>query len=210
MAGEGFMQHTINSLRNNRGLLRRKGYFKKDKSFFSRRKEYLKATKGNIKNKKLSKYELLEIRNKIISNRRKENTKLFLILSLITILVTWFVIYQYNISKNVRQQQIEVVEQIKHVEDTNEFHYLISDGDKWIEKRHWNNAIFRYKQAIEIFPKDYVGNYRLSLAYSYKCKFKNKDCDLGEKLTERMLTFFPEDGDLLELQKVFLSEKSKN
>ncbi|PHR73690.1 MAG: hypothetical protein COA67_02885 [Lutibacter sp.] len=210
MAGEGFMQHAINSLRNNRGLLRRNSYFKKDKSFFIRRKEYLKATKGKIKSKKLSKHELLLIRNKIISNRRKENIKLFIILSLITTLVTWFAIHQYNISKSAREQQIEAFEQKKHVEDTNQFHYFISDGDKWIEKRHWNNAIFRYKQAIEIFPKDYVGNYRLSLAYSYKCKFKNKDCDLGEKLTERMLTFFPDNGDLLKLQHVFLSQKDKN
>ena len=203
MAGEGFMQHAINSLRNNRSMLRRKSYFKKDKSFFSRRKEYLKASKGKIKSKKLSKNELLLIRNKIISNRRKENIKIGTILSLIVIIVTWFIMYQYNIKQDFRNQQIEVNEQIKYADDLNQFNYLISDGDKWLEKRHWNNSIFRYKEAVEIFPKEYAGNYRLALAYTYKCKFENKDCDLGKKLTNKLLRFSPNKPELLKLQSDF-------
>lgn len=210
MAGEGFMQHTINSLRNNKSLLCRKSYFKKDRSFFSRRKEYLKASKGKIKTKKLSKDELLLIRNKVVENRRKESIKLWTLLSVITILFGWFIIHQYNNSQNIRDKQIEVYDEIKYTEDLNQFNYYISDGDKWIEKGHWNNAIFRYKEAVEVFPKDYIGNYRLALAYSYKCKFKNKDCELGEKLTERMLTFFPENIDLIKLQKVFIRQKIEN
>ena len=87
-------------------------------------------------------------------------------------------------------------------EKLNNYAFFISEGDKWIEKQSWNNAIFQYKNAVKEFPEKYEANYRLALGYSYKCKFKNKDCEKGMRLVERLLKVNPNNLDLLILQKI--------
>ena len=91
----------------------------------------------------------------------------------------------------------------KLTNDLNEFNYLINEGDKWIEKRNWNNAIYRYEQAVKLFPNEFEGNYRLALAHSYGCKDANKNCEIGQKITNRLLNSFPNDSRLIELKTAF-------
>ncbi|SDW84204.1 hypothetical protein SAMN05444411_102289 [Lutibacter oricola] len=57
MGGAGHLSSMNAILRNNRKLLRKVSIFKKDNSFMSSRKAYLKALKGNVDIKKLSKKE---------------------------------------------------------------------------------------------------------------------------------------------------------
>jgi len=191
-------------LRNNRQMLRKTGLFKKDQSFLSSRKEYLKAAKGEVDFKTISKSELRALREKVIKNRKADNLRAWLITLAV---MAPFIIYGLHIlikpspqseKKNDKTQQI-LVEQ-KLTDDLNEFHFLIEDGDKWIEKRNWSNAIYRYKQATELFPNEFEGNYRLALAYSYQCKDLNVDCEVGKKLTNRLLKYFPEEPDLIKLK----------
>jgi hypothetical protein len=96
MGGEGSIQHMITTLRNNRNMLRKKGMFQRDRSFTRRKEEYHKASKGINTSKKLSKEELLLIRNKVIANRRRENIKAFLVFIIIVILIISMVVFVIN------------------------------------------------------------------------------------------------------------------
>ncbi len=203
MGGEGSMQHMINTLRSNRNLLRKKSMFKRERSFLSTKKEYYKAAQGKIELKKATKEELILIRQKIIKQRRTENIRAWSIILTLVMLV--IIIGGYSIDKvEKRRVQSEEKTQDDYLnENINEYSYLIEEGDNWIEKKNWNNAVYRYKQALEIFPKEYEANYRLALAYSYNCQFENKDCEKGMELTNWLLKFFPEERNLFELKKVF-------
>ena len=70
--------------------------FKRKRSFLNVKKEYYKASKGKIASKKLTKEELLLIRNKVIANRRKENIRAWLIFFVIVISIIVLGIYILN------------------------------------------------------------------------------------------------------------------
>lgn len=194
-------------LNSNSNMLRKTNLFKKDKSFLSSRKEYLKAAKGNVDFKSISKSELKALREKVIRNRKKESLRAWLLT--IAIITPFIVIgfYFFNSSNQNEDFEKDKSEQIlveqKLTEDLNEFNYLIEDGDNWILKRNWNNAIFRYKQAVKLFPNEFEGNYRLALTYSYTCQETNENCELGKKITNRLVKSFPNDSRLIKLMAAF-------
>ncbi len=203
MGGEGSIQHMITTMRNNRNMLRKKNYFKRERTFLSTKREYYKASKGKIDSKNISKEELLQIRKIIIRKRKVENIRVWLILFAIITPILIFVIYTFNQFKKDEVQRIENVKEQYLIEHLNKYRYLIDEGDKWIKERNWNNAIYFFKQAVEIFPSEFEGNYRLALVYSYNCKFENKDCNKGKKLTIRLLKYSPENTDLIKLLDFF-------
>lgn len=92
MGGEGSMQHMITTLRNNSKLLRRKGMFQRQRSFRSIKREYQIASEGINTSKKLSKEELLQIRNRVIENRRRENMKAFIVFFIIVVSILFLVV----------------------------------------------------------------------------------------------------------------------
>ena len=191
-------------------MLRKTGLFKKDRSFLSSRKEYLKAAKGHVDIKTISKSELRALREKVIKNRKADNLKSWLITLIIMIPILSFGLYIYNIlepsqfRESVKGEiQNNILIEQKLTDDLNEFHFLLEDGDKWIEKRNWNNAIFRFKQAVKLFPNEFEGNYRLALAYSYRCREKNEDCEIGLRITNRLVEYYPNDPSLIKLKSFF-------
>jgi len=203
MGGEGNMQHMINTLRNNRSLLRKKSMFKRDNSFLSAKKEYYKAAQGKIDLKKATKEELSILRKKIIKQRRTENIRVWITILVLAISI---ILFSFYISNKINKNKIERIEQAEENylhENFNEYTYLIEEGDKWIEKKNWNNAIYRYAKAVELFPNEFEANYRLALAYSYSCQFENKNCEIGIELTNKLLKYFPDENNLIVLKKVF-------
>lgn len=201
-------------LRNNREMLRKTGLFKKDRSFLSSRKEYLKAAKGEVELKTISKSELQAIREKVIKNRKVESIKSWLITITIIIPIIVYGIYISNNYKRQTEQEIyhqkllkeknnQLLLEQKRNKNLKKYFLIISEGDMWLRKENWNNAIYKYKRAVKLFPNEFEANYRLALAYGYRCQNENKDCDLGEKLTNKLLKYFPEEANLIELKKVF-------
>ena len=213
MSGAGNMSSMNTILRNNRNLLRKISIFKRDNSFMSARKAYLKALKGEVDIKKLSKQELRRIREKVIKERKKESLKVLIISILITIPL---IILSYNIYDNfiqyqnkrlnenfVSDKELEKVLIIReNQKKADKYDFFINDGDKWIEKQNWKNAILQYKNALKEFPEKYEANYRLALGYSYNCKFQNRDCEKGLILVERLLKVNPNNSDLLILKTI--------
>ncbi|MBJ2175609.1 hypothetical protein JBL43_15260 [Aureibaculum sp. A20] len=203
MGGEGSMQSMITILRNNKNLLRKKSFFKRDRTFLSTRKEYYKASKGKINLKKASKQELKIIRERVIKQRKFENIKIWFVTISLLLPILFFILYSTNVFENQKLDNIEDQKDIYLKEHINTYSYYLDEGDKWIEKRHWNNAIYRYQQAVKLFPNEYEANYRLALAYSYNCKFDKKNCEAGKRLTTRLLKNYSEDKNLQKLKFVF-------
>jgi len=206
MGGEGSMQAMNTILRNNRNLLRKKSMFKRDQSFFKARKEYLKAANGEIDFKKISKSELRKIREKVIKERKFENLRVWMITLAILIPIIVFGVYISNQFKIENEQHFEqeqlIIAEHQFDKKMDSYDFFIEEGDKWIEKKNWRNAIYQYNNAVKVFPKKYEANYRLALAYSYNCKFENKDCEKGNRLVDRLLKVAPNDKDLRILKKI--------
>jgi len=204
MGGEGSIQHMINSLRNNRNLLRKKSIFKKERTFLSTKKEYYKAAQeGEVELKKATKEELILLREKIIKQRKIESIRSWVI---VLIVMTPLILLGINASYNTSKEEIQHLETENEnylIEHINDYTYYLEEGDKWIEKKNWNNATYRYEQAVKLFPDEYEANYRLALSYCYSCSYKNKNCEKGRTLTNQLLKSYPEDSKLLELKTIF-------
>jgi len=206
MGGEGSMQAMNTILRNNRNLLRKKSMFKRDQSFFKARKEYLKAANGEIDFKKISKSELRKIREKVIKERKFENLRVWMITLAILIPIIAFGVYisnQFKIENELHFEQEQlIIAEHQFDKKKDNYDFFIEEGDKWIEKKNWRNAIYQYNNAVKVFPEKYEANYRLALAYTYNCKFENKDCEKGNRLVDRLLEVAPNDNDLRILKKI--------
>ena len=203
MAGGGSVRAMTTILRNNRNLLRKKNMFKKERTFLSTKKEYYKAAQGEFDIKKASQKELFLIRQKVIKQRKLDNLRGWALAIILVGPILIYGIYAFNNGTIENTQQIEIAKETYLEQNLNEYTFLLEDGDKWIEKKNWNNAIYRYEQAVKLFPEEFEANYRLALAYSYNCTFKNKHCELGKNLTHNLLKYDPEDENLLELKEVF-------
>ena len=201
--------YSMNSvLKNNRNLLRQK------KPYLDSFKKYLKNRNGTLENKKYSKEELVLLKKKYQKERKREQVKTITITILILIPILIFVffivnnLYEYNNTKlykeySIEQEKENSIVQKKIKNKLKKYNYHITEGDKWIEKKHWKNAIFLYKIALEISPKKFEANYRLALAYSYNCTYKKLDCDKGKKLNNKLLKYFPENTQLQKLKIIF-------
>jgi tetratricopeptide (TPR) repeat protein len=205
MPGGGSILAMIQSLRNNKNLLRKRGLFNRARSIYDRRKEYYRAGKAKLDFKTVSKKELLIIRKRIIKQRKLDALKNWIIAISIG-LVFGFGTYKSIAYYQKNKSGTEIVKEIDLREKLRNYYFFISDGDLWIKKRHWDNAIFQYKKALELFPDDYSTLYKLALAYNYNCSNENEDCDSGLKLTKRLLIYMPNDSALIEIKKVFESK----
>ena len=204
-------------LRNNLMMLRERGLFINDRSYLYKKNEYLHAAKEDFDFKTISKSELATLRKRVLKKRKSENVKAWLIALVIVVPMVVYGLVEIN-TYNKKKKQKAYKQQIKNEKakqlliqqgldkDFKEYLYVIEDGDQWIEKGNWHNAIYRYKQAVTLFPAAYEANYRLALAYSYNCQYKHIDCVIGQKLTNKLITYFPEKANLQTLKKIF--EKS--
>lgn len=204
------MMHMIITLRNNKKLLRRKGMFKKERSFLQSNKEDFATDTGGVPTETISEEKLATIRKKIISSRKKRNLRLglFLGISLPLVIMMGFYFFQgYSLGferlENTGPNQLNIaVEKVSRSEER--YLYFIKDGDKWLQKKSYYNAIFQYKNAVEIFPSEFTGQYRLAVAYSYQCQYKFEGCEEGMQIVERLEKEFPNSEEIQKVKAVFV------
>ncbi len=185
---------------------------KRDELFHRRKKlvypkGYSKVTEFNfpeVSTKQLNRIKS-DIRAKI-NNDKLKHTFLVVFLGIIGLTL---VLNYVDFSRPKEIQTPGLVQDNFLSENINEFSFLIDDGDAWIKKRRWNNAIYRYEQAVRLFPHSYEANYRLALAYRYSCEFKNKDCIKGEKIVAKMLKYHPDEINLINLKVAFKTYNKK-
>ena len=198
MPGDGSIQGMINSLNNNKKLLRSLRLFKKEKTFLNVKKEYLKAAEGKLILREASRVELRQLREKIKKQRRKDN---ILIIAIWLIASIAFIYFMFT---TIREDIVAIKNQeaLEFSKKEKEFLSLIIDGDEWFKKGKWHNSIFLYEKAKEIFPKNYDVNYRLVRSYGFQCENDYKNCDTAKKLLDELLLIFPnKEKELLEIKE---------
>ncbi|SDY08984.1 hypothetical protein SAMN05444411_1222 [Lutibacter oricola] len=190
MGGEGSMQSMNTILRNNRNLLRKKGMFNREKSFRYLRNKYYGNDKDEFDIRKLSEKELLEIREKVIKDRKRENLRALIITILFLITLIVIGLYLFSPTKKITNQETNIYKSEK-VKLENYKSYM-NLGDKMILKQNWKYAIIQYEKATKECPEKYTGHYKLLLAYSYNCKNNNLDCEKTKTLAKELIEKFPQ------------------
>ena len=193
MAGAGIaITAMLNSLKNNKKLLRPK------RLFLNQRNNLLKATPGKLEVYPLSKNDLISISQKLNSESRNSKRKWRIVFFMLLIPVIIFF-------HQVVQNQIKLEDQMKRqVYQSKKIEYLelIADGDQWLQKRKWHNAIFQYEKAIEIFPNEFDIHYRLAYAYSLRCKNEFINCKDAKNELDDLLDEFPQKSELASIKKL--------
>lgn len=202
--GFGSINHMIVTLRNNRNLLpTKRSYFKKQ-DYGAIKNEYYKAVGGSFNIKKASPEELLAIRKKIIKKRKREVHRFTILLCIglpLIVLGLYFTFQNYSFGFP-KSQQLEQID-LKNIKEEKHLFYL-NDGDVWLKKRDWYNAIFQYKNALKLYPNEFNASYRLAIAYSYRCQYEFEDCEVGKKLIEKLEGQFPENKDIKKVKAIFV------
>lgn len=204
--GYGSINHMIVTLRNNKLLLPEKRSFFKPKNYQTTKAEYYKAVDDNFNFKKASAEQLRKVRATVIHKRKREARK-FVIVACLALPLIFFGIYQVVDSFRFGTPTLEEKIAKANIEKKNEEQYMffIEDGDTWLYKRNYYNAVFQYKKALELFPNDFEANYRLALAYSYRCQYNFEDCKNGMQLTKKLAKQFPNNQEIRKIKAVFVN-----
>ncbi|CAM3302190.1 tetratricopeptide repeat protein [Aequorivita lipolytica] len=204
LGGFGSINHMIVTLRNNKNLLPAKRSYFKNRNYSSIKNEYYNAVGDSFNIKKASGKQLLEVRYKIRLKRKRETRNFILLLSLGLPLICFTLYFTFN-NFSFGFPKMEQVAPLD-IEKNNKEKYLfyLSDGDAWLEKRDWYNAIFQYKNAVKLYPNDFGANYRLALGYAYRCQYEFEDCAVGKKLIDKLEKQFPENIDVKAVKAIFL------
>jgi len=206
MGGGGSIQGMNNSLNNNKKLLRKKSLFKKERSFLNLKRAYFKAAEGEINVRNATKEQLAAIRKKVLNQRRRENRILTAIASSV-ILLTSFLLYPHISAAVKNPPSTNNAEQVHSAQDTEDFNFYISEGDKYLKQSKWHNAVFQYKKAVELFPSEYDGMYRLAYAQVYRCRNTGVNCISGRELVDKLLKSYPDKKELIDLKIVLEFEE---
>ena len=209
MPGEGSMMHMIITLRNNKKLLRRKGMFKKERSFLQSNKEDFSTTASGIPTEAISKEKLASIRSKMIKARKKRNLRLGLFIGVslpLVLLMGFFFLEDFSFGfdrlENTGPNQINLA--MKKAETSEDkYLYYMEDGDRWLQKRSYHNAIFQYKKAVELFPSEFTALYRMAVAYSYQCQYEFEGCEEGMEIAKKLEKVYPNSEEIKKVKAVF-------
>lgn len=199
MGGQGSMMAMIKSLRNNRKLLRKNSRFKKDRSFLNLKETDLKGATGKPTFNAYSKEAIKKIKLKF-KRRRKREKVFFVFLGLIGLFL-FVTLGRFLVEDALQEQNDSRIELIQKKERLYLKH--IEFEDRWFSQGKWKNAIFYYKQGVELYPDDYEINYRLVRAYSLHCKNDLENCAEAKALLDDILIKFSDkETQLSELKEV--------
>lgn len=200
MGGGGSIQGMRNSLNINNKLLRKQRYFKKEKSYLKRKTDYIHASGGIENLKSATPEQLASIRKKVIRQHRLEIIPTFIIGTVLLIILGYF-IFDYTTTT----KQLDITKASNELNAKHEkYLWYISEADDYLEKGKWHNAIFQYERALDLFPQDYHGQYRLAYAQTYRCRNELKNCEEAALNVRKLLKSFPNKLELVELEQVLI------
>ena len=200
MSVTGSFPGMMSVIRNNARLLRKKKLFKKPGSRFDE-KPLDFGGKGAIPNEGADPILLRRIREKTKRERGRTQLK-FALLLIIALPIIFFVGYKAFHNFSFGLPALTPKEETREKAD-DKYIFYITEGDAWLQKWHYHNALFQYRKALELYPGNYDARYRIALAYSYQCQYEFKGCEEGKQMVEELKEEFPNRSDLLEVEKVF-------
>jgi len=161
MAGGGSIQPL---LKNNKNLLRKKRFFKKDKSISERKKELLKNHIGELQFKDVTSEELQTIKEGIRKKAKRRNLKNIVYLGFVFLLVTCLIIFNHlKTIEHEKELQLKATAHLNQ-EHLKKYNAYIEDGENQFKKHHWKNAIYFYKKALIVKPNDSLASIRLLIS----------------------------------------------
>ena len=190
LGGFGSIQAMRDALRTNKALLgERIKYFDRGSDFADIKRAYQKARKGKTSKKEISKEELAEIRNRVIQMRRRDQfIKLSVLGSILLLICLAGYLNRDLLIPDTNSQTIVTTDSIEKKE---RFLYCIEDGDKWLKKNGWHNAIFQYEEALRLSPENTSVKKRLAIAYTYRCRATKVDCEKAKTSIEELINSEP-------------------
>lgn len=202
MGGGGSAQGMANSLKMNRGQLRKRP------KMFSRESHYTKlnaAYNEDVKDYNATGAIAYKRRRKTrINNAKKVKTERILAISVaisISAIILW-VFSSEPVQEDVFNDISLETTQLNYAEK--EYLQFLTYGDSWLEDKKWKPAIIMYEKALEIYPNSFDAQYRLALAFSYSCVDLHINCFEGKELIEDLKKSNPDrQGELIQLDKIF-------
>ncbi len=196
MAGGGSIQNMLNTLKNNKNLLpKRKSFFKRDLNYFELRK-YYQESPLYFSNKKITKEELLLIRNKIREDRKR--SKILVFTTFLSVFVVFSVVLvllvqnlDFSVKKFVRNSHSGIPS--KSFKNQDLYSDRMSDGINRLNEGKWFLAIGNFQAALADKPNDKEAEYLLSKSYVFYCFEENNSCDKANTLLNEMLIKYPQD-----------------
>ena len=162
-------------LRTNNDLLRKESIF--TSTFKSRKKEAIASESGELIFKTTTKDELLKIRDKLVKERVKQKKLLAFIFTVVFILTIIISLKVYTSDVNYKKEQKIIARKRFVKEKMPSYNFYLEDGDNWLLKENFHNAIYQYKKALNLHINDSIVNLKLQAAYELHCMKRNKDCD---------------------------------
>ena len=145
------------------------------------------------------------IQDKIKHQNRREKWKNYFFLFIVTPIVLAFL---YNSLKDFRfgfrsltnTIDSEVISSKKRVE---KFQFYLNDGDAWLSNKHYYNAVFQYRKAYKLYPKNYHAKYRLIMGLAYQCQYELRGCTEGKELALQFAEQYPDEEEIHDLLILF-------
>lgn len=200
MAGEGSIQAMISILRNNKSLLKHKSRFKREINTFETRKQFSQPETGQLKDlSKATPNQLSAIKTKILAHKKRQNILLtvviiciaVLILSLFKTEIKNIVASPFQTSKTINNQQLK------------QYNNYLYFGDKALNAKRYNDAIFNYKKALHLQPDDFGAQYGLANAYVQQCKYQKDNCSNAKTSLEKLLQNFSNREEVKQLAVLY-------
>jgi tetratricopeptide (TPR) repeat protein len=195
MGGFGSAQSMNTIMKNNRALIGKR------KSMFSSKKDYIvspreKEAEEFVDYKTASPELLEEIRQKFRKEKKATFRLSILLFIFILIPAIGLTYYLFGNDKSIENKQL--IEKSEAFQDSisRKFNFYIEDGDEWLNRGKFENALFQYKKALEIDSNNFSIHYRICLTYSYSCRYDNLLCQEGKVHLEETIQKFPNESKL--------------
>lgn len=181
MFGTGFgnglvgLQKILSDFGKRKSVLRKKPYF--DKSSHLKRND--NSNKQELHFKKASEDVVQEYKNKFQKRRKKSNIILVSILIVFAVIAGMFALNKPNENafENYLKSKIHTTQKNPLASSIKKYEFLINDGDQWLSRKHFKNAVFQYQEAIKIYPESKAVRMRLNKTFKAACIATGEYCD---------------------------------
>lgn len=181
----------LDSLKNNKKLLRRKSTF-----------TILKEQRKVLENANLLKGKQLEDKGplspeikaalKAAAHERIRKDRIRMVVSLfIAVFAVLVAAYVFIPSPSPKKPTFQ--EEQAYQEKREKFDFYINDGFMWLNKHHYKNALFQFKLAAEMSPKNIQARLGLTAAYAGSCLIDFEHCGEADREFIRFTHDFNDD-----------------
>ena len=204
MPGGGSILGMINSLSNNRKLLRKKNLFEKGRQLDDPDMTSFESQHRPAEYRHLPESELIAFRKKLHEQYKRKHRKTIAI-SILVFSAAFFCVYlgSIRISEAMVSGKQTSAKELMEMKRT-EFGSRIQHGDFLVSQAMHGEAIVHYRNAVDIFPDSYKANTRLAIAYMKSCLEDYTYCEEGKKHLDEIIGQFPNDVKLLEIRASLL------